>query len=304
MRLGHIAAFVKLGRPRFLAGGFVLYAAGAALVRPRIGELDVTAFVLGQCAVTATQLMTHYANDYFDLEADRGNRASTRWSGGSRVLVDGSLAPRVARGAALTFGAAALSIDAGIALALRGSTRAVAMLTTMLALSWSYSAPPLRLHSRGLGGPTAAIVVGALTPLVGAALQREGLTAALLLAVAPLALAQLALILILDLPDAGSDGAAGKRTVAVRFGTGFTARLVIALVALTYALVLCNVVAAPWVGGAMLATAPFAVAAVSELRHARSDRDASRLTGRAVFWFGSLALSLLAGAWLAGTSVH
>ena len=46
--------------------------------------------------MTAAQLMTHYANDYFDLEADRANRTPTRWSGGSRVLPAGVLPPRVA----------------------------------------------------------------------------------------------------------------------------------------------------------------------------------------------------------------
>ena len=46
--------------------------------------------------MTSFQLMTHYANDYFDLEADRANQTPTTWSGGSRVLPAGELSPRVA----------------------------------------------------------------------------------------------------------------------------------------------------------------------------------------------------------------
>lgn len=287
---GRVRAFVKLGRPRFLLGGLVLYSAGAVLARP-LAELDVARWVLGQGAITATQLMTHYSNDYFDLEADRSNRAGTRWSGGSRVLVDGPLAPRVARDAALVFGAVALTLDAVIAAL--GAPSAGAVLLLMLVLSWSYSAPPLRLHPRGLGAFTAALVVGALTPIVGAVMQRAEITSGVLAAVAPLALAQLTMILILDLPDAPSDGAAGKRTLAVRYGTTLTARIAAGLVVLTYAVALAAFVSAPARALAMAATLPAGGAVVWELFGGRWATDASRLTGRAVFWFGSLSVALL-----------
>ena len=92
-------------------GGFVLYGLGAALAVAGGAPLDRWRYVLGQLVVTATQLMTHYANDYFDLEADRANRTPTRWSGGSRVLPDGALPPagrarRGARSSLLAAGAA------------------------------------------------------------------------------------------------------------------------------------------------------------------------------------------------------
>ena len=62
---------------------------------------NLRALVWGQVAITAIQLMTHYSNDYFDLEADRANRTPTRWSGGSRVLPDEELPPRLALALAL-----------------------------------------------------------------------------------------------------------------------------------------------------------------------------------------------------------
>ena len=91
-----LIAFVRLGRPQFLAGGFVLYGLGGALAVASGAAFDPWRYAWGQLVVTATQLMTHYANDYFDLEADRANLTPTRWSGGSRVLTDGALAPVVA----------------------------------------------------------------------------------------------------------------------------------------------------------------------------------------------------------------
>src|SRR5687768_6611578 len=72
-----LIAFVRLGRPQFLVGGFLLYGLGAAAARAAAGagsgSFDVAAYALGQGAVTSIQLMTHYANDYFDLAADRAN---------------------------------------------------------------------------------------------------------------------------------------------------------------------------------------------------------------------------------------
>src|SRR5262245_43455275 len=103
-----LRAFIKLGRPKFLVGGFVLYGLGAALAVAAGAPLDVGLFAWGQLVVTAAQLMTHYANDFFDLEADRANRTPTAWSGGSRVLPDGLLPPRVALWAARALAAIAL----------------------------------------------------------------------------------------------------------------------------------------------------------------------------------------------------
>jgi len=67
-------------RPVSLSGGgFVLYALGGALARER-GPLDLRAYAVGQAFITATQLMTHYCNDYFDQAADAANLARTTGS--------------------------------------------------------------------------------------------------------------------------------------------------------------------------------------------------------------------------------
>src|SRR5258706_7959840 len=92
-----ILAFIRLGRYPFLAGGFILYALGAAIAAYQGAQVNWTLYMWGQVIVTATQLMVHYANDYYDLAADRSNDTATMWSGGSRVLVEGHLSPRIAQ---------------------------------------------------------------------------------------------------------------------------------------------------------------------------------------------------------------
>lgn len=218
--LARIRVFLKLGRPLFLVGGFVLFALGAAVAAFVGATIDWHLYALGQLTVTSFQAMTHYANDYFDYEADRANRSATRWSGGSRVLANGEL-PR------------SVALSAAVALALLGSTVAAnlvahdetgpwtaALFLLMLILSWAYSAPPLKLHSRGVGELNVAVVVTFLVPLAGFYLQSPELRGfrLLLLALVPLCALQFAMVLGVAFPDAAADASVGKRTLVVRCG--------------------------------------------------------------------------------------
>ncbi|HET7504090.1 MAG TPA: prenyltransferase [Kofleriaceae bacterium] len=230
-----VLAFIRLGRPLFLGGGFVLFALGAAVAALAGHPIDRARYALGQAAVTAFQLMTHYANEYFDLEADRANATPTAWSGGSRVLVEALLPPRVALVAARVLGAIGLGLTAWVA-AVAGAQPALVLLA-IGALAWAYSAPPWRLCARGLGELDTSLVVTCLVPLVGFVLQgpdRTGL-GTLGLAVVPVALLQFAMLLAIELPDAAGDAATGKRTLVVRLGAARAARLHAAITALAYA---------------------------------------------------------------------
>jgi 1,4-dihydroxy-2-naphthoate octaprenyltransferase len=229
-------AFIKLGRPKFLVGGFVLYGlgaalavrSGAALAVQRGGTFDLGRFIWGQLVVTAAQLMTHYANDYFDLAADRANRTPTQFSGGSRVLVGQVLRPvvalRAARVLALIAGGAALVV------ARRGGGGIVLPIAiAMIGLAWGYSAPPLRLCARGLGEVTTALVVTLLVPLFGYVLQAGAPAAPIFLAAALPCALQFAMLLAIEFPDAAGDGETGKRTLVVRMGAAAAARLYAAI---------------------------------------------------------------------------
>jgi 1,4-dihydroxy-2-naphthoate octaprenyltransferase len=235
-------AFVRLGRPLFLGGGFVLYGLGAALAAYAGAPIDRRRYLWGQLAVTVTQLMTHYANDYFDLPADRANTTPTRWSGGSRVLAEGALPPWVALAAALTLGALALALTALFAdgpLAARLAGRpfpplAAPLLLLMILLAWAYSAPPLRLHARGLGELTTALVVPLLTPLLGFVLQAGAARRLPLLAALPPCAMQFTMLLAIEFPDQAGDAAVGKRTLVVRLGGAWAARLYVAVIAASY----------------------------------------------------------------------
>jgi 1,4-dihydroxy-2-naphthoate octaprenyltransferase len=226
---------LRLGRPQFLLGGLLLHWLGVAMALASGATLSVPALLWGQAAVSAIQLMTHYCNDYFDLDADIANLTPTHWSGGSRVLPHGWIAPRTALRLAIGLGALAAGLALLLALTIRPGPLTFLLIVAALLLAWSYSAPPLRLHSRGLGELTAALLVAGLTPLVGFYLQSGRLGPALL-GVLPLCCMQFAMLLAIEFPDAAGDAAAGKRTLVVSLGGAKAARLHAAALLAAYAM--------------------------------------------------------------------
>lgn len=291
--LEYLLHFLRLGRPLFLVGGFLLHALGATIALYDGARLNWTVFLWGQVAVTATQWMVHYANDYFDLAADGANPTPTHWSGGSRVLLEGRVPPRLALGAALVLAAVALLAALVLAFALQTGPLILPLLLLALALAWSYSAPPLRLHSRGVGEIAVALLVPGLTILVGYYLQAGRLTFLPFLAAAPLILFQFVMLLAIEIPDADGDAASGKTTLVVRVGREWASYLMLLILALSYLLLLPVTAAGlPERVSLLVAlfTLPLSLWFTSRVR--MRDWDDPRWWD----WFGFFGVALLVGA--------
>ena len=291
--LTQLLHFLRLGRPLFLVGGFLLHALGAVIALYDGARLDLTVFLWGQVAITATQWMVHYANDYFDLAADRANRTPTQWSGGSRVLVEEHISPRLALVTALILAAVALTASLILAFYFQTGPLTLPLLLLALLLAWSYSAPPLRLHSRGVGELVVALLVPGLTVLVGYYLQAGRLALLPFLAAVPLVLFQFLMVLTIEFPDLSGDAAAGKATLVVRLGGERAAYLLLAILALSYLLLLPLTAAglperaSLWVA---LFTLPLSHWFAWQVRHGTWDDP------RLWNWFGFFGIALLVGA--------
>jgi 1,4-dihydroxy-2-naphthoate polyprenyltransferase len=208
--------FIKLTRPLFLAGGVLLYLLGAFMAVSAGASFSLSNLLLGQALITTIQLMTHYSNEYYDLEGDRLNAARTWFSGGSGVLSSGLLDPRLALYAALGLVGVALGLLA--AAALRVPVVLAFGLAGLLA-AWSYSGPPFYLSRSGWGELSASLVVAFFVPLVGYTMQSGGqVSGALLVTCLPLVLIHFAMLIAFQIPDMPADQASGKRTLAVRLG--------------------------------------------------------------------------------------
>ncbi|MDP9016933.1 MAG: prenyltransferase, partial [Candidatus Eremiobacteraeota bacterium] len=184
--MAQISAFIKLSRLKFLTGGFLGVALGAIMAHRTTGAYLWPPIFAAQTVVTALQLMTHYSNDYFDQAADV-LAIRTPFSGGSGVFARKELAPAVGLLAAqscLLIGLLVLSLFAA-----RNNWIVVGLGVLIATLAWSYSSPPMRLHSRGLGECTTALIVGTLVPLLSFAAASNSLSIVACLSTLPAACA-------------------------------------------------------------------------------------------------------------------
>lgn len=211
---------VRLGRPQFLVYSAVLVSLGGALSLTLGRPLALGALLQALALVWTNHVMTHYVNEFFDLEADRANTSPTGWTGGSRVLAEGLLSPEVAIGAAVTL----MLVSVAQALCLPEPARLVAWLG--LALGWAYTAPPFRLNYRGLGELTVATVLLGLVPLITVQLQgASDLSRYPWPALVPAFLVQFVRMSVMNMADHDGDVQVGKGTLVVRLGPRRARRL-------------------------------------------------------------------------------
>jgi len=209
-----LIAFVRLSRPLFLYGGIAGVGLGAAIAAWSGHPIGLATYLWVQAMVTAFHLMVHYANDYFDRHGDVAGRG-TAWSGGSGIVVaGGALAPRVALVAALV--CAAIGLLCAARFAVVGNPLVALIGLAILAGSWIYSAPPLRLAARGWGELDAALVVAGLVPAAADAALAGRLDPVLWLVLPGPIVTMVVMMLSVELPDWADDAASGKRTWVVR----------------------------------------------------------------------------------------
>jgi len=91
-----VSLFLRLSRPLFLIGGFLLYALGAGIARYLGYPIHWGIYLVGQVWVTLLQLSTQFLNEYYDAPADEDNFNRTPLTGGSGALGEGRLPRRVA----------------------------------------------------------------------------------------------------------------------------------------------------------------------------------------------------------------
>lgn len=212
-----IVLFLRLARPLFLVGGFLLYALGAGIAHYLGYTLDWGAYFLGQGWATMLQLSTHFLNEYYNAGADLANPNRTPFSGGSGAIGPGKLPRRVALFSGLTCLAFVASIT--VLLIARGlpPEAYVIMLLAFLG-SFFYSTPPISLEGSGYGELTTSILVAYLLPAFAFALQAGDLHRLVMMSALPLAILHLAMLMAFELPDYGTDVKHEKRTLLVRLG--------------------------------------------------------------------------------------
>jgi 1,4-dihydroxy-2-naphthoate octaprenyltransferase len=250
------------------------------------------AFSLWRAAVTLLcalllQVLANYVNELGDYYrgADTPERV-----GPPRAVALGMISPEAMRRAAGAI--SVLVLGMGLVLVAHVGWWLLAVGLVALALAWLYTVGARPLAYIGLG-ELAAVVFFGIVPTAGAyAIMRDGSvsTKAVTSGIAFGAFAA-AVLAINNIRDYRLDRQAGKRTLAVRFGTHAATRLVHILLAIPYVIALALSIQHPLVGSTVV-TLPIAWNIARELPRTR-DHGYNVLLGR------TLMLATLYGILLA-----
>ncbi|MDD5295464.1 MAG: prenyltransferase [Rhodocyclaceae bacterium] len=202
-------------RPAFLSVtlmgcllGLAAAKAGGIILDPLKATLTVLFAMVAHAGVNVI-------NDYYDGQNGTDALNQERvfpFTGGSRFIQNGVLT----LSATGRFGYALLVsvIPAGLWLSLNSAPGLMLIGLAGLLVGWAYSAPPLKLMSRGVG--EFAVAAGFLLIVLGADfVQRGEFSFTPLAAGLGYALLVANVLYINQFPDCTADGAAGKRTVVV-----------------------------------------------------------------------------------------
>ncbi len=231
-------------------------------------NLDPPAATLTMFFALVAHAGANVINDYYDAKngCDAANIDRVfPFTGGSRFIQNGVLSLR----ATGLFGYALLAmvIPAGLWLTAHSAPGLIWIGLAGLAVGWAYSAPPLKLQSRGLG--ELGITAGWLLVVVGSDfVQRRVFDFAPVAAGLGFALLVANVLYINQFPDVRADGVAGKRTLVVRLGVA-QARWGYAVIGvLCYGWVLAMVLVGRLPAAALVSLAPAAasLAAMNFLR--------------------------------------
>lgn len=259
--LARAGAWVRALRLQFYPMTWLAYTAGAALLVPLPDLFFRAAYWWGYAAFFLIEAATVFLNEVYDYETDRRNTDYGPFSGGSRVIVTGQISQdQLKRAAYIALGFSLVAL----ATLLLNPLQAVPILLVYLVavfLGVGYTVPPLKLSHRGLGELTVAFTHSFLVVQMGALVAGGSLfSREVLLLSLPLFFAVIPSITLSGIPDRIADEAAGKRTIAVRFGRNPALRVALGATVLA---VLVYFIAAPPGGSAR----PFPLPVVGPLVH-------------------------------------
>lgn len=289
--LGRVRAWILATRPRTLsaAAAPVIAGTGFAAADGVFARFPALAALTGALLI---QIATNLANDYYDFVkgGDTGDRL-----GPVRVTQAGILPPTtVFRGMVVTLGLATL---VGVYLAwVAGWPVIVVGLLSML-MGVCYTGGPWPLSYHGLGDVFVFVFFGPVATAATYFVQAGEWSPGAILAGAGLGAFSTAMLVVNNLRDRETDAAAGKRTLAVRFGDTFSVIQYFACLLAATAVPVVGVATMGWSAWTLLSLAGWlpclpalfrvlAVARDAETADRRALNPALAMTARGVAVYG------------------
>jgi 1,4-dihydroxy-2-naphthoate polyprenyltransferase len=270
-----VGQWIEGARPRTLPAAIapVLVGTGAAAAADgfRPGRA-----LLALVVALALQVAVNYANDYSD--GIRGTDAQR--VGPLRLVGSGVSTPAAVKRAALA--AFAVAAVAGLVLAAITTWWLLAVGAAAMLAAWFYTGGSRPYGYRALGEISVFVFFGLVATLGTTYVQAERITAAAIGGAIACGALACAILVVNNLRDIPTDGATGKRTLAVVLGDRRTRGLYLALLAVPFVVALALAPGMPWTLLA-LAAAPLAARPARTTAGGGRGRDlvpALRDTGR------------------------
>jgi len=213
----NILNILKIIRIHIVVGGFLAFSLGALLAITGGGSFEPTRFVLGYVVVFLADLSTHFGNDYFDVEIDKNSEQKKIFSG-SRILVNHPNLRQLSKSISLSLLLFSNVLAVLLIVFLNFPIMFFIIILCASLVGWYYSAPPIRLISKGLGEVAVALVTGFAIPGMGYLAISSQFDSLFVYFAIPFIMYGFSLSLSLHAPDIEVDRKGGKTNLAVRLG--------------------------------------------------------------------------------------
>ncbi len=221
-----ISKIIKLGRFKFLAGGFFLYTIGILLAILSGASFSLDLYIFGYAIFLSAHIGMNYSNVYFDIESDKFNKP-TSISGGSKILIENPELIRICLGLFLVLMIISISLAAIFIYVYNYSIWFFLLVLFGNLLGLFYAAPPLRLSYRTLGEVANVINMGLVMPGFGYWVLKGGLDIFYFIFAIGIFFYGLVFIISVEIPDMEGDKISNKKTFVVLFGRKFSYYLII-----------------------------------------------------------------------------
>jgi 1,4-dihydroxy-2-naphthoate octaprenyltransferase len=200
--------------------GILPFTAGAIAGWRESSSFNFNLFLICLIGIILIMLMGFLTDEYIDYSIDKANITNTKYSGGSRVLVEGHFGKNVALITGIICGIlfVAIIIPLYFKYYFRSFPYIVLFGIIGFFIGYAYGDPPFKFSYKGLGEALTAFGCGYLAISVGYYIStgKVGLTPFVLSF--PPALTVFCLAFINAYPDIESDRDGGKKTLPVIFG--------------------------------------------------------------------------------------
>ena len=215
-----IIAWFQLARPPFHIVGILPFSLGTLLAWKDTGMIHGEVLALGIIAVIFIMMATYFAGEYWDMSENKISFIdhSSRFAGGSRVIEQGLLPPKVALYSSIISLGIAAVLGLVLILVYHVGLWALPMGFIGMLAGFFYSTKPIRWVGTGIGELWIAFCYGWLPIAVGYYLQTGTFSTLVHVIALPIGLTIFNVILLNEFPDYHADKTAGKKNMMVRLG--------------------------------------------------------------------------------------